>query len=56
MINRILEKRVISDLKHSPAVAILGPRQVGKQQLQNQLLLNLKLIQFTLILRSHPIY
>ena len=38
MINRILSKKIISALKHFPAVAILGVRQSGKTTLSKMIM------------------
>ena len=37
MINRLLQKEIIRLLKHNPAVAVLGARQVGKTTLAKQI-------------------
>ena len=42
MIKRVLEKEIKRKLKSFPAVALLGPRQVGKTTLAKQLVLSLK--------------
>ncbi len=38
MIKRILESKIESELKHFPAVAILGARQTGKTTLAKRLM------------------